>query len=91
MFKATAKVLAIGVILLFAAHRVGFSADIQQASNKLCALSLDGPIVNGDSNKLLDAISRSRIDRYDERTFSICLKSNGGSYAESLKVAELIF
>src|SRR5436853_5617165 len=91
MFEARAKTLVMAIIILLAAHRVGFSADIQQTGNKLCAFSLDGPIVNGDSNKLRNAISRSRIDRYDERTFSICLKSNGGSYAEGLKVAELVF
>jgi hypothetical protein len=67
------------------------AAGIEKSKDILCAFHLEGPIVSGDSVHLLSLISTSRLDPLDERTTSICLKSNGGSYAEGLKIAELLF
>jgi hypothetical protein len=80
------------VILLTAACTNARSANIQETNNKLCAFSLEGDIATGDYDKLFDVIrrNRNRIDPYDERTGTICLKSVGGSYVEALKIAEFI-
>jgi hypothetical protein len=64
------------VILLTAACTNARSANIQETNNKLCAFSLEGDIATGDYDKLFDVIrrNRNRIDPYDERTGTICLK-----------------
>jgi hypothetical protein len=83
LFFSTA--LALGV------HTAAHAANIQLSDEKLCAFRINGPIVAGDANQLATAISGSHIDRLDERTGSVCLESNGGSYAEGLKIAELLY
>jgi hypothetical protein len=87
--KSTAYLLA--ALLLAVPHSIADAANIQNSDNKLCAFGLDGPITKGDSDRLSIAISRGHIDQYDERTSSVCLKSNGGSYVEGLKIAELVY
>jgi hypothetical protein len=67
------------------------AAEIQNSNNKFCAFSLEGPIISGDADKLSASISRGHVDPYNERTVSICLKSNGGSFEEGLKIADLIY
>src|SRR5438128_1778787 len=69
------------------------AADIQETTNKLCAFRLDGTIAPGDYDRFgnLISLNRSRMDPYDQRTSAICLKSIGGSYVESLKIAELMY
>jgi hypothetical protein len=69
------------------------SANIVKTDNKLCAFALDGDILAGDSdvlNRLLHAEAANISENY-ERSFTICLKSNGGSFTEGLKIAELIY
>jgi len=84
------KWLLVGAALFFGVS-IGWAADVQKSNDKLCAFKLEGPISAGDADRLSSAISQSHVDPYDERTGSLCLKSNGGSYAEALKIADLIF
>lgn len=83
--------LLVAFVVLIVARLDVYAADVQISNDKLCAFKLDGPISVGDANQLATAISRSRIDASDERTSSLCLRSNGGSYAEGLKLAEVVF
>ncbi|MGY4459085.1 hypothetical protein [Bradyrhizobium sp. LB13.1] len=90
--RYSALQLVLGVFA-FAANSLvhADAATVQTSKNPNCAFSLEGPIVSGDSAALLALISTSRLDSLDERTTSICLRSNGGSYAEGLKISELLF
>jgi hypothetical protein len=67
------------------------AANVEQSDDKLCAFKLEGNITTGDFDRFSAVISGSHINRDGERTDSVCLKSNGGSYAEGLKIAELIY
>lgn len=86
------KYFLLAILLLTATCVDVHAAEIQETSNKLCAFKLEGPISAGDYDRLSNVFSRNsgQIDLYDERTSSICLKSVGGSYAEALKISELI-
>jgi hypothetical protein len=87
------KQFLISVILLVAACANVHAATIQETNNKRCAFKLEGAISTGDYDRLSNVISRNatKIDLYDERTSSICLKSFGGSYVEALEIAEFIY
>src|SRR5258706_14026397 len=91
MAKNTIRIFLLVVALLIGPNSVVGAAVIQNSNNKLCAFSLEGPITQGDSDRLSAAVSRGRIDQYDEGTSSVCLKSNGGSYGEGLGMGELIY
>jgi hypothetical protein len=68
------------------------AADAQTSSNRLCAFKLEGQIIAGDYDRLAGLIARSHPDIRDgERAITLCLKSNGGSYGEGLKLAELVY
>ena len=68
------------------------AADVQTSSDRLCAYKLAGQIIAGDYDKLTGLIARSHPDIRDgERAITLCLKSNGGSYGEGLKLAELVY
>ncbi|MEH2622016.1 hypothetical protein V1292_000071 [Bradyrhizobium sp. AZCC 1719] len=90
MAKGYSQFLFATTVLLVTSS-IACAANVQNSNNKLCAFSIEGPITKGDSNTLAAVISKARIDQYDERTSSICLKSNGGSYVEGLKISEIIF
>jgi hypothetical protein len=81
--------LLLAILLVAYAHAL--AAEISGTNNKLCAFSLEGTIVAGDRDRLSALIARSHLDEWNERTLSLCLKSAGGSYVESLKLAELIY
>lgn len=89
--QALKKLLFLPVALLISIQSPVHAADIKNTDDKLCAFSLEGTISTGDTDHLSAIISRSRIDPYDERTGSLCLRSDGGSYAEGLSIAELVF
>ena len=91
MANALIKSILLSLSLVTSVSSKLHASEIRNLNNKLCAFSLDGPITDGDSDKLSAAISQSRLDEFDERTHSICLKSNGGSYVEGLKIAKLIY
>lgn len=79
--------------VIAAVSATAHAADIRTSDDKLCAFKLDGEIIPGDFDKLLNIFVRNadKFDQFDERTESICLKSIGGSYVEALKIAELIY
>jgi hypothetical protein len=81
------------VIHLIGASAGSRAADVQETGNALCAFRLEGVISPGDHERFSDLIQRDlgKIDSYDERTSTICLKSMRGSYNEALKIAELIY
>lgn len=85
-----AYLLAAAAVLCVMLDR-GHAADVYSTNEKLCAFRLEGTILSGDYNRLLSLINSSRIDQFDERTFTICLKSPGGSYDEAVKISELVF
>lgn len=85
------KQLFAAAILLSAVCANAQAADIQQTGNKLCAFKLEGAISAGDYDNFSKVISQNAIELYSERTSAICLKSDGGSYAEALKLSELIY
>src|SRR5437660_279101 len=91
MGKNPFRSLLATVILLIAACVQAFAADIRPSSHGLCAFTLEGIIAPGDRDRFATLLSHSRMDEYDERTFTICLKSPGGSYVEALKIAELMY
>ena len=91
MSKVSAKRFLLVAVLLIGANSIVHAANIQISNKKLCALSLEGPVSKGDADQLSAAISQSHINPDDERTGSVCLKSNGGSYAEGMRIAELVF
>lgn len=70
-----------------------YAATITTSEKTFCAFALEGNIVDGDSGRLslLVATSAAQISGLNERSGSICLSSNGGSYSEGLKIAEIIF
>jgi hypothetical protein len=67
------------------------AANVQTTNDELCAFKLEGNIVDGDHDRLAGLISHSYIERCNTRMHSVCLKSNGGSYAEGLKIAEFVY
>jgi hypothetical protein len=91
MCRSSALQLLLSLLVLASSHLYATSATIQPSDDVLCALKLEGPIVEGDSERLSAVVASSRLDPLDERTTSICLKSNGGSYSEGLKIAQLLF
>ena len=91
MARNSFQAFLLATVLSLATHSTVDAADIQNTDNKLCAFGLDGPITKGDADRLTAAISSSHINQYNERTSSVCLKSNGGSYVEGLKIAELVY
>jgi hypothetical protein len=91
MANSSVLTLLLTVVVLISPTLKASSADIENSGKKLCAFDLSGPIMTGDFNKLSAIVSTAKITPNDERTSAICLKSNGGSYAEGLKIAELIY
>lgn len=83
----------IGLFLFFSVHMCAdvHAADIRKSDSEICAFSLEGPIAAGDTDRLSQLISNSQLNDLDARTLAVCLKSNGGSYFEGLKLAELIY
>jgi hypothetical protein len=81
----------VALVLLSGENVVVHAADIQASTDKLCAFKLEGKIIAGDYDHLAILIAHSHLDPLDERTATICLKSNGGSYDEGVKLAELIY
>jgi hypothetical protein len=91
MSKFSKILFLLAAVLLTGTNTIVRAANIQNSQKELCAFSLEGPISQGDAAQLSALVSRSHIDRYDERTSSVCLKSSGGSYAEGLRIAEFVF
>jgi hypothetical protein len=81
------------IILLIGVSAGSRAADIQETDNALCAFRLEGVISPGDHERFSDLIQRDlgKIDSYDERTSTICLRSMGGAYNEASKIAELMY
>jgi hypothetical protein len=71
----------------------GQSADIRSTNDALCAFRLEGTITVGDYEKFFLLIRRNldQLKELDTRIRTICLKSDGGSYDEALKIADLIY
>jgi hypothetical protein len=91
MSKVLTKLFLLAAVLLIGVNSIVRAANIQNSNKELCAFSLEGPISKGDADQFSVAVSQSHINPDDERTGSVCLKSNGGSYAEGMRIAELVF
>src|SRR5262245_46270915 len=88
LVRTFAQQFLAAVVLSAIAYSNACAADIQETNNKLCAFRLDGIISKGDFDKTFQLINRnlSRIDKLDERTRTVCLKSVGGLYVEAVKI-----
>ncbi len=85
--------------LLILAARPTHAADIRITDNPLCRISLSGPIMVGDTERLRSVVERAGDTAYlDDMAFPentqglrLCLDSPGGSLQEGARLAEYVF
>ena len=100
MIRRFLPLLSMSCLLALAmAPRPGLAADIRLIDSSLCRISLSGPIVAGDTERLRAIVERAGYDAYlpselnhlSTHGLRLCLDSPGGSLDEGAKLAEFVF